>query len=172
MWLQETRGKEWRGKKNEACTLQSYLLLWGVWSQSSSHQLRNPVENAAEDSSGKEGKEALPHKTLLPGVMVSLETVLIHTNSSRLSQLPALQGKPEAEIKNKKTSQRGIGRLKCSYKLSWHPAAATSDSDKGACYIHEFFACPALCHSAASANEFWVEDFPCFEIRTVFGTSL
>ena len=66
----------------------------------------------------KKEKEALPQETLLPGVMVSLEPVLIHTNSSRLSQLPALQGKPEAEIKNKKTCQRGIGRLKCSFKLS------------------------------------------------------
>lgn len=108
MWLQETRGKEWRGKKNEGCTLQSYLHLWRVWSQSSSDQLRNPVESAAEDPSGKEEKEALPHKTLLPGVMVSLETVLIHTNSSRLSQLPALQGKPEAEIKSRRQAKGGL----------------------------------------------------------------
>lgn len=76
------------------------------------------MESAAADPSGKVEKEALSHKTLLPGVMVSLEAVLIHTNSSRLSQLPALRGEPEAEMENKKTSQRGIGCLKCSYKLS------------------------------------------------------
>lgn len=138
MWFQETRGKERRGKKNEACTFQSYLVLRRVWSQPFRDPLSNPVESAADDPSGKEEREALSNKTLLPGVMVPLEAVLIHTNSSRLSQLPVLQGKPEAEIKNKKTSQRGIGRLKCSYKLSWHPAAAMPDSDKGvlqSCYI-------------------------------------
>lgn len=177
MWCQETRGKEWRGKKNEACTLQSYFLLWRVWSLSSRDLLRNPVESVADDPSGKVEKEALSHKTLLPGVMVSLEAVLIHTNSSRLSQLPALQGEPEAEMKNKKTSQRGIGCLKCSYKLSWHPAALIRTrvccrAEREPVIFHEFLSCPSLCHSAALANEFWVEDFPCFEIRTVFGTSL
>lgn len=124
MWWQETRGKEWRGKKNEACALQSYLLLWRVWSQSSSDQLRNPVERAAEDPSGKEEKEALPHETLLPGIMVSLETVLIHTNSSRLSQLPALQGKPEAEIKKQEDKPKGDWMLEMLLQAELTPSCS------------------------------------------------